>query len=143
VYDTLDIVSNISYILPMSSNPASSARLGVLAGASAVTAILANATLRHSDLPQAARLVVALLPVPFFFMFILAELHWIQGQDEFHRLVMLKSLAIAFPCAIAIGVTVEALQKAGLLVGLSIGDVWPLMALTWIPSIWLAARSYR
>lgn len=89
------------------------------------------------------RLVLAVLPVPFFVLFILAEFRWIREQDEFHRRVLLDSLAIAFPLAIAEAVTLDALQSAGFLTNLGIGDVWPFMALSWIPSLWIATRRYR
>ena len=66
-----------------------------------------------------------------------------RHQDEFHRGVLLESLAIAFPMAIALAVVIESLQKAGLLPTLSVGDVWPWMALTWLPALWIAVRRYK
>jgi hypothetical protein len=113
-------------------------------GALAVGSVLAaNALLRAADLSQIVRVAVALVPLPFFFGFIWAELRWIRHQDEFHRGVLLESLAIAFPLAIALAVVIEALEKAGVLQLLSIGDVWPWMALTWLPALWIARRRYQ
>lgn len=99
--------------------------------------------LRRGLVEGPARVAAALLPVPFFVVFILAELRWVRESDEFHRNVLLESLAIAFPAAIVLAVVVEALQKAGLVTGWSIGDVWPWMALLWIPALWIALRRYR
>jgi hypothetical protein len=108
------------------------------------TALAANAVLHRVAIDsRAIRLAIALLPLPFFIAFIVAEFRWMQGQDEFHRRLMLESLAIAFPFAIALAVLMEALQKAGFLSAFGIGDAWPLMALVWVPSLWIAARRYR
>ena len=143
MYDILDIVSYISYTFPMDTSPSSTARL-VIAGALSIGSVLAtNALLRNAELARGLRIVIALLPLPFFFAFIWAELRWINQQDEFHRGVFLDSLAIAFPLAIALAVGIESLQKARLLPELSVGDVWPWMALTWVPSLWIAVRRYR
>jgi hypothetical protein len=121
----------------------SSAKLLLLGGLSAGSVMVTNAVLRSAQLPQVVRVAVALLPLPFFFAFIWAELRWIRHQDEFHRGVLLESLAIAFPLAIALAVVIESLQKAGLLPNLSVGDVWPWMALTWLPALWIAVRRYK
>jgi hypothetical protein len=87
--------------------------------------------------------VVALLPVPFFIAFVFAELSWIRASDEFHKTVMLESLAIAFPSAITLAVVIEAVQKAGYATSLTIGDIWPWMALLWVPAIWIALGRFR
>ena len=92
---------------------------------------------------SAGPVIISLLPIPFFIAFIWVELRWIRAQDEFYRGVILESLAIAFPLAIVIGVVVEALQKAGVLTTLTVGDVWPFMALMWLPALWIARRRYR
>jgi len=122
----------------------STRQLGVAGALSVASAIASNAALDYAA-PDSGftRIVIALLPLPFFLAFIVAEFRWLNGQDEFHRRIMLESLAIAFPFAIAIAVALEALQKAGFLVEMGIGDAWPYMALTWLPSLWIAARRYR
>ena len=108
------------------------------------TAILADLAIERLTITSGLlRLLVAVSPLPFFFRFIVEEFRWIRAQDEFHRRVLLDSLAIAFPLAIAGGVTVDALQSAGFLTSLGIGDVWPFMALSWVPSVWIATRRYR
>jgi hypothetical protein len=127
----------------MADRSVSSAKLALLGALSVGSVVGANALLPNVDLAQGVRVAIALLPLPFFFAFIWAELRWIRQQDEFHRGVMLESLAIAFPMAIALAVIIESLQKAGLLPALSVGDVWPWMALTWLPALWIAVRRYK
>jgi hypothetical protein len=113
----------------------------VLSGA---TAVAARRILRHwPELPPGVRLAIALLPVPFFVFFIFTEFRLIREHDEFHRRVFLESLAIAFPLAIAEGVTVEAVQSVGYMRDVTVGDLWPIMALTWLPALWIARRRYR
>ena len=119
--------------------------LSVVSGAlSAASALAAHRLVARvpNDNPT-GRVLVALIPVPFFLFFIVAESRWIGAQDEYHRKVVLDSLAIAFPLVIAEAVTLEALQRGGLLLGVSVGDFWPYMAITWVACWWIAARRYR
>jgi uncharacterized membrane protein YidH (DUF202 family) len=127
----------------MTIHPFSHIRLAGVAVLSIASVLASNALLRQSELAPGLRVVLALLPLPFFLAFIWAELRWIKQQDEFHRGVFLESLAIAFPLSIALAVVIESLQKALVLPALSVGDVWPWMALTWVPSLWISARRYR
>jgi hypothetical protein len=127
----------------MTIKPIRSSSLAFIGALSVGSTLAANALLRGDSLPQATRVVVAVVPLVFFFAFIWAELRWIRSQDEYHRAVLLESLAVAFPLAIAIAVVVESLQKAGLLANLTIGDVWPWMAVTWLPALWLARLRYK
>jgi hypothetical protein len=112
---------------------------GILTG---VAALLSSWTLRNFSLPTELRLLVALLPGPFFVWFILVELRALQRADEFQRRVLLESLAIAFPAAITIAVVIDGLQKGGFVTAWSIGDLWPFLALTWLPALWIADRRY-
>jgi hypothetical protein len=127
----------------MQAKPISSATLAVVGALSVGSAVLANAVLRGDQLAQWPSVAVALLPLPFFVAFIWAELRWIRGQDEFHRGVLLESLAIAFPLAIVMAVVIESLQKAGVFTSMTVGDAWPWMALTWLPALWIARRRFR
>ena len=127
----------------MANPPISTAKVALIGVLSVTSVLAANALLRTAQLAQGVRIAIALLPLPFFFAFIWAELRWIRHQDEFHRGVLLESLAIAFPMAIALAVVIESLQKAGLVPTLSVGDVWPWMALTWLPALWIAVRRYK
>ena len=123
--------------------PGSVASVILLAVFSAASARLSNVVLGSVQMVPWLRITVALLPILFFIAFIWAELRWIRSMDECHRAVMLESLAIAFPLAIVIAVAIESLQKAGLLLGMTIGNTWPWMALTWVPGLWIAQRRYK
>ena len=127
----------------MSTRSISSSKLAAIGALSVGSAVAPSALLRAIELPPVARVTLALLPLPFFFAFIWAELRWIRHQDEFHRGVLLESLAIAFPLSIVLAVVLESLEKAGVLPSLSVGDVWPWMALTWLPALWIAVRRYK
>jgi hypothetical protein len=98
--------------------------------------------LRHVALPSAVRLLVAAIPAPVFLWFIVTELHLIRTFDEFQRRVVLEALAISFPVAILIAVTIDALQKGGFVAGWSVGDVWPFMALLFVPALLYTQRRY-
>lgn len=126
----------------MPTDRRSSGPLVVAGGASVVSALLSSWLLPSESVAAGLRLLVALLPVPFFLWFILAEVRWVRALDEFHRRVILDSLAMAFPAAIALGVLLESVQRAGYLSGWTIGDAWPAMALLWVPSLWIAYRRY-
>jgi hypothetical protein len=128
----------------MNKRPYGHAPLAVAAVLSIGTTLLADLVLERLSIATGTlRLLVAISPLPFFFLFIFAEFRWIREQDEFHRRVLLDSLAIAFPLVIAEAVTLDALQSAGFLTHFGIGRVWPFMALTWVPCLWIAVRRYR
>ena len=112
---------------------------GILTG---LAAVVSSWTLRNVSLTTELRFLVALVPAPFFIWFILVELRALKRTDEFQRRVLLESLAIAFPAAITIAVVIDGLQKGGFVTGWSIGDVWPFLALTWLPALWIADRRY-
>jgi hypothetical protein len=128
----------------MTRNRSGAVPLVVAGLLSIATATLTDLALERFDIGSVPlRMMIALLPVPFFALFIVAEFRWIRGQDEFHRKVFLHSLAIAFPLVIAEAVTVDALQSAGFLTGITVGDLWPYMALSWFPALVGASWRYR
>jgi hypothetical protein len=112
---------------------------GLLTG---LAALLSSWTLRNLSLPAELRFLVALVPGPVFVWFILVELRALRRADEFQRRVLLESLAIAFPAAITIAVVIDGLQKGGFVTAWTIGDLWPFLALTWLPALWIAGRRY-
>lgn len=115
----------------------------IAAAAAGGGAWLSGWLVRHVAMPGSVRLMIAFLPAPLFLWFILTELAALRRLDEFHRRVFLEGLAIAFPAAVLVGVTIDALQKGGFVRDWSIGDVWPFMALLWAPSLWFAYRRYH
>jgi hypothetical protein len=114
----------------------------VAAVVSGAAAIASSWLLRHVTLPSPVRLLVAALPAPVFLWFIVTELRWVRSLDEFHRRVILEALAIAFPVAILLAVTVDALQKGGFVAGWTVGEVWPFMALLFVPALFYTQRRY-
>jgi hypothetical protein len=115
----------------------------ILAAAAAGLAAFASSwLLQHAELKTITRVLAALVPGPFFVWFVLEELRWVRRMDEFQRRVVLDSLAIAFPIAITIGVVIDGLQKGGFVSTWTVGDVWPFMALVWLPALWIAGRRY-
>ena len=119
------------------------ANLLLQGGLSVASVILSRILLAEGGFEARGRLAAALLPVPFFIALVFAELRCVRESDEFHRSVMLHSLAIAFPAAIVLAVVVDALQKGGFVTHWTVGDVWPFMAILWIPALWISRRRYR
>jgi hypothetical protein len=118
-------------------------RQTIVAGFVAGAAALASSwVLGQAELSSVLRFLVAALPAPVFLWFIITELRWIRTLDEFQRRVMVEALAIAFPGAILLAVTVDALQKGGFVAGWSVGDVWPYMALLFVPALRYTLRRY-
>ena len=126
----------------MTNRTVTASKLLMAGGVSVASVLVSSVLMRRGMAPGPARLAAALLPVPFFLVFIAAELRWLRESDEFHRAVILESLAMAFPGGIVLAVLVEALQKAGFLAGWGIGELWPWMALLWLPALWLAHRRF-
>jgi hypothetical protein len=115
----------------------------VFGALSVASVLLSSFVLRRGGVDGVARIAVALAPVPFFIGFLIAEVQWIRACDEFQRRVILESLAIAFPSSIVLAVIVESIQKAGFLTSTTVGDIWPWMALCWVPSLAWALHRYR
>lgn len=105
-------------------------------------AITASWVLKNFDLGTVARLTVALLPVPAFILFILAEVQVLSRVDELQRRIQLEALAIAFPSAVVMGVALEYLQKAGFVTAWTIGDFWPLIGALYLPAYLIARWRY-
>ena len=94
-------------------------------------------------LTTGVRLAVALTPVPLAVWLISEYVRLMRTADEFVRRVMLEALAIGYPVALLIGMTVEYLQKGGFLLGADVGRVWPLQGLVWLIAYAYARWRYR
>ena len=101
--------------------------------------------LRSPDvtLTTGVRLAVALTPVPLAVWLISEYVRLMRTADEFVRRVMLEALAIGYPVALLIGMTVEYLQKGGFLLGADVGRVWPVQGLVWVIAYGYARWRYR
>ncbi|MFN2383809.1 MAG: hypothetical protein ABR559_06040 [Gemmatimonadota bacterium] len=117
----------------------------VLAGAVLLMGALfgANWLLDTRDLSPNLRIAVALVPVLGFAILIGLEVQIVRHLDEFQQRVQLEALAMAFPAAALLGYVVESLQKAGVAQEWTVGRVWPLMFLLYVPAYFLARWRYR
>ena len=97
-------------------------------------------TRRLTDRP---RLALALVPVVLAMWTIYEYVRLVRSADEFQKKVFLESLAIAFPIALLLGMTVEYLQKGGFMMGIDVGRLWPVQGLVWAVALIYAYRRYR
>ncbi|HEY7617461.1 MAG TPA: hypothetical protein VH744_11705, partial [Terriglobales bacterium] len=72
--------------------------------------VLALAAAEMRDLPQAARVVMALLPVAVFVWILLQIVAGIRQLDELERRIQLEALAVAYPCALVLMMMLGVLQ---------------------------------
>ena len=92
------------------------------------------------------RTIVALAPVPFFLLFLLAEIRLVRNLDELQRRIQLEALAIAFPALLLLLLTLGLLQVAG--VALSSQDwsyrhVWIIALALYAAGLAQAEKRYR
>ncbi|HXF84855.1 MAG TPA: hypothetical protein VNK49_05640 [Anaerolineales bacterium] len=101
--------------------------------------------LRKPDLVAWQKVTVALVPIPPFVVFILSVISQIRSMDELERRVHLEALAIAYPIAIVLLMTLGLLEQA---IGLSPDDwsyrhVWPYLPFFYFVGLAFARRRYR
>ena len=101
--------------------------------------------LRSLDLEAWQKVAVALLPIPPFVVFILVVVSQIRTMDELQRRVHLEALAIAFPLAMLLLMTLGLLEQA---IGLSSDDwsyrhVWIYLPFFYYVGLAFARRRYR
>jgi hypothetical protein len=107
--------------------------------------VLALAAAEMRDLPQAARVVMALLPVAVFVWILLQIVAGIRQLDELERRIQLEALAVAYPCALVLMMMLGVLQRV---IYLSPQDwsyrhVWPFFVLFYLGGLALARRRYQ
>ena len=100
-------------------------------------------TLDHAYLNPSARLALALVPVALWAGAIALLVRAMRSLDELQRRIQLEALAIAFPAAMLLGMGVEYLQKAGFARDVTVGELWPVMFLLYLPALLFAYRRYR
>lgn len=83
-----------------------------LAGPWIFTWVVSAVLLRLTDLPIPVRTLVALLPLPAFGWFLWRYMRYIRTLDELRHRIELEALAIAFPLAVALLMTMGQLQVA-------------------------------
>jgi hypothetical protein len=115
--------------------------LGVLF---ALTYFAARALLEQPLAPPVA-VAVALFPVPFFALWLLALIRGIRQLDELQQRIQLEAVAVAFLLALLLVMTLGLLELA---VPLSRDDwsyrhVWAFLPLFYLLGLTLARRRYQ
>src|SRR5690348_7232676 len=99
--------------------------------------------IHHFELGSAARIAVALSPVPGKLAVMALILRAIRQLDEFQRRVHFEAVAVAF---LSTGVAVFVygyLQKAQAVGPLDLGRVWTFMLLFYAIGVFIARKHYR
>ena len=115
----------------------------LLATLTLVAVVAVSWSLDHLAIDRSARIALALIPVALWSGAILLLVRTMRTLDELQRRIQLEALAIAFPAALMLGMSVEYLQKAGLALDLGVGELWPVMALLYVPALACAYWRYR
>lgn len=109
--------------------------------------LVATAILKWLQLSSPLRLLIALLPVPAYVYFLVAQVSAIQRLDELQRKIHLESLVFAFPTAFVGILTTWLIWLAGFLPWLTFSDAvaffLTLMIFLYVTGHILAARRYR
>ena len=105
----------------------------------------ARAVLENPDLTAGLKVAAALIPVPIFALFLVLFIRLIRTMDELERRIQLESLAIAYPLAVLLLMTLGLLQRA---VDLPFQDwsyahVWVYVVMFYVLSIPFVARRYQ
>ena len=100
---------------------------------------------RDAGWTSGARAAVALLPVPFFALFLGLFIKSLRQADELQRRIQLEALAVAFPLTVLLLMTLGLLQRA---VELKFEDwsylhVWVYLPLLYFSGLAIALRRYR
>ncbi|MSS72575.1 MAG: hypothetical protein EXS64_13935 [Candidatus Latescibacteria bacterium] len=105
----------------------------------------ARGLLEHGPAEAWQRVGVALLPVPFFAVFLVTFIRRIGSMDELQRRIQLEALAVAFPLALLLLMTLGLLQRAIHLPfeDWSYAHVWPYLPIFYFIGLAVASRRYR
>lgn len=101
--------------------------------------------LKNVQLPTSARLGLALLPAIPFAVFLVAFINHLRRLDEMQRRIHLEALAIAFPLAVLLLMTLGSLERAGLITveGRFFRDLWGFLPVLYAIGLAIACRRYR
>jgi hypothetical protein len=106
----------------------------------------ARLLLQSAALVGPLRIVVAMLPLPFFLLFLLTEVRYMRNLDEMQRRIQLEALAIAFPAVLLLLLTLGLLQVAGVAVSQedwSYRHIWIIALGSYAVGVQIAGRRYR
>ena len=109
-----------------------------------VTFFLARVALESTTLAPPVRIGAALLPLPFFAAFLILFIRGVRSADELERRIQGEALAIAYPLALVMLMTLALMERA---VGLSFQDwsymhTWISLPLFYLAGLAIARRRY-
>ena len=92
-----------------------------------------------------ARVLIALLPTPFFAWYLWTWMKGVSQMDELQRRIELEALGFAFPSALLVLATLGLLDVAITLNpdDFSLRNTWLMMPLLYYFGLWLAKRRYQ
>ena len=107
--------------------------------------LLSRGLLELNTLPPAARVVIALLPAPFFVYYLWTWMKGVSEMDELERRIELEALGFAFPAAIVFLMTIGLLDLAITLNpdDWSLHHVWLMLPLFYYAGLWRAKKRYQ
>lgn len=100
-----------------------------------VSFVMARVMLEATALGPVVRIGAALLPLPFFAAFLILFIRSVRAADELERRVQGEALAIAYPLALVLLMTLALMERA---VGLSFQDWSYMHAWIYLPIFYLA-----
>jgi hypothetical protein len=94
---------------------------------------------------SSARVLIALLPTPFFAWYLWTWMKGVSQMDELQRRIELEALGFAFPSALLVLATLGLLDVAITLDpdDFSLRNTWLMMPLLYYIGLWLAKRRYQ
>jgi len=109
------------------------------------TWFIARGVLELDDISPALRIAAALLPVPPFSFMLWQIIKGVRQMDELEQRIHLEALAVAFPLALILLMTLGLLELAMRLPpeDLSYRHVWALLPLFYFGGLALARRRYQ
>lgn len=104
----------------------------------------ARGLLAYGQLATGLRVATALVPIPFFAGFLLSTIREVRAADEFERRIHLEALAVAYPLAMLLLMTLALLQRAITLKfeDWSYAHVWIYLPIFYLLGLALARRRY-
>ena len=107
--------------------------------------VLSRGLLELNTLPPAARVVIALLPTPFFVYYLWTWMKGVSEMDELERRIELEALGFAFPASLAFLATLGLLGVAIELNpdDFSLRHTWLMMPMLYYIGLWRAQRRYQ
>jgi hypothetical protein len=111
----------------------------------AVVYLGAMTALRFVAMPRAVQIAVALAPTPVFALYVRSWIHNLRQVDELQRLITLEALAIAYPLALLLIMTIGLLEMVGAIRHdlVTYLRLWPIVFWFYYIGLIAARRRYR